>query len=575
MGKTVDFAIGKKLPLDILMQPVFLGGGRGSGKTSGAKTLYEAAHDAGAQCVAIAPTGKWWSLRIGVDGKGPGLDDVFVFGGPHADVPLTPESGPTIAKTLVEKRVHAVLDVSLMRKGERARFLAAFLEEFWLLKKLENETFPVVLFIEEAHAVIPQRPQPEEARMLGAAEDLVREGRNHGIGVVLLDQRAAVVNKNVLALVEVLIVLRTIHHLDRKTFSEWVVEKGDGGDRAWLEELPSLKAGEAYLYAPVLELFVRITMRMPRTFNATATARIGERTVKMGTLSPVDVGLLRDSMAQVIAEAEKNDPRALKREIARLTAELAKKPATTPAAASKPVEVPVSIKGELEMLQKSIEVIAKIGDQLAQKQQVVVSALHNATEALKPTFARPMQKLEARPPPGVVLRRVPPPPKASSAEDGPSEYALHLLRTVAQRHPMRPTRLQIALLSGRSSRSSAFDGAMAQIMRNRWLEERGGLFELTAEGRGIVGEVAAEPMTPAALQDTWLRNLPEYEAGLLRVLIQEHPAPLTRPELGEKAGRSTSSSAFDGAVSTLKKQGLVIDGSDGLRASETLWGGAA
>ncbi len=49
MTKTVDFAIGKRLPLDILMQPVFLGGGRGSGKTSGAKTLYEAAHDAGAQ----------------------------------------------------------------------------------------------------------------------------------------------------------------------------------------------------------------------------------------------------------------------------------------------------------------------------------------------------------------------------------------------------------------------------------------------------------------------------------------------------------------------------------------------
>lgn len=289
MSKNLDFAIGKKLPLDILMQPVFLGGGRGSGKTSGAKTLFEAAYDAGAQCVAIAPTGKWWSLRLAADGKGKGLEKVFVFGGPHGDVPLTPDAGATIARLCVERRIHAVLDVSLLRKGERARFLAAFLEEFWLLKKIENESFPVVLFIEEAHAVVPQRPQPEEARMLGAAEDLVREGRNHGIGVVLLDQRSAVVNKNVLALVEVLIVLRTIHHLDRKTFSDWIVEKGAPTD--FVEKLPSLKAGEAYLYAPVLELFERIQMRMPRTFNATATASVGERVSKVGALTQVDIRL--------------------------------------------------------------------------------------------------------------------------------------------------------------------------------------------------------------------------------------------------------------------------------------------
>lgn len=194
MGKTLDIAIGKKLPLDILMQPVALLAQRGWGKTVTAKGCYEAAHDAGAQCITIFPTGKWWSLRLAADGKGPGLTDVFIIGGPHGDVPLTPSSGKVIAKLLVEKRIHAVLDVSLLRKSERHRFLADLFEEFWLLKKLENENYPVVLFIEEAHAIAPQmlrQGQIDEARMLGAVEDLAAEGRNHGIGIVLLDQRSA------------------------------------------------------------------------------------------------------------------------------------------------------------------------------------------------------------------------------------------------------------------------------------------------------------------------------------------------------------------------------------------------
>lgn len=578
-AKTLDIAIGKKLPLDILMQPVALLAQRGWGKTVTAKGCYEAAHDAGAQCITIFPTGKWWSLRLAADGKGPGLTDVFVIGGPHGDVPLTPSSGKVIAKLLVEKHIHAVIDVSLLRKGERHRFLADLFEEFWLLKKLENENYPVVLFIEEAHAIAPQmlrQGQIDEARMLGAVEDLAAEGRNHGIGIVLLDQRSARVNKNIIALVEVLILGRIGYPTDRKIIGDWVVDKG-AEDLEWLKELPRLKPGEAYIYAPVLDIFERLPLRMARTFNATATAKIGERTMKAGALTQVDVSALKEQMAQVIADAEKDDPKALKREVAQLRAELAKKPTAAPTAPVKPVEVPVSIKEELAMLQRSIETIAKLGDQLAQKQQVVVTALDNATSKLKPTFERPMQKPEVRPP--VALRRVPAPsPKTSSTEEAddrvPSEYAMHLLRTVAQRYPMRPTKLQIALLAGRSTRSSAFDGAMAQISRNRWLEDRGGLFELTAEGRAIVGEVA-EPMTAGNLQDVWLRNLPDYESGLLRVLIQEHPAPLTRPELGEKAGRSTTSSAFDTAVSTLKKQGLVVDGPDGLRASETLWGGAA
>jgi hypothetical protein len=574
MKKTLDIAIGKKLPLDILMQPVALLAQRGWGKTVTAKGCYEAAHDAGAQCITIFPTGKWWSLRLAADGKGPGLTDVFVIGGPHGDVPLTPSSGKVIAKLLVERRIHAVIDVSLLRKSERHRFLADLFEEFWLLKKLENENYPVVLFIEEAHAIAPQmlrQGQIDEARMLGAVEDLAAEGRNHGIGIVLLDQRSARVNKNIIALVEVLILGRIGYPTDRKIIGDWVVDKG-AEDLEWLKELPRLKPGEAYVYAPVLEIFERLPLRMARTFNATATAKIGERTVKTGALTQVDVSALKEQMAQVIADAEKDDPKALKREVARLTAELAKKPAAAPA--SKPLEVPVSIKEELTLLQRSIETIAKIGDQLAQKQQVVVAALDNARTLLKPTFERPMQKLEAKPP-GVVGKPWQPPPGTAKVKmtvlkaEGISAKATEILSEMVALHPRQLSRDEIAVRAGLRNNGN-FRNYMSElrttctICGNQGSECTcaSGPAGLLEEKRDVPTEAGirlvagAKPKTFEELRAQWGGLLSAKAIAMLDTIIAAGDRPVSRDDLAAAVGLENNGN-FRNYVSELNTAGVI------------------
>lgn len=595
--KTLDFVEGKRLPLDILMQPIFFGGGRGSGKTTGAKKLYEAGHAAGAQCITIAPVGKWWSLRLGPDGKSPGLRDVFVFGGKHGDVPITPDSGATISKLLVEKRIHAVIDVSLMRKGERCRFLADFLEEFWLLKKLEDESYPVVLFLEEAHAIVPQKPQPNEARMLGAAEDLVREGRNHGVGVVLLDQRSAVVNKNVLALVEVLMCLRTIHNLDRDAFEAWVVEKGSEHGE-WLAELPGLKAGDAFIYAPLLDIFERVHIKMIDTFDATKTATIGERVAKVGTLAPVDVEALRAQLGNVIEEAERNNPRALQRRIAELQAELAKK--QPPAA--EPVEVQVSIKKELDVLQTTLERIALIGDQLAQKQQVVVACVGNAVKALEPTFTRPMRTLTAGPPPGIVVENWPKPPVSYEKKNG----------TVTLRGTV-PTQRGTVVLP-REARPPATAGGLSEKgyamlceivgagtaglsrpevamrvglrynrnFRNYQSElKTAGLIE-TPPGDRIVATDAAKKLVGGAgrlkrfseLRELWRPLLSGHANGMLDALITQKDGDLTREQLAASVGLGYNRN-FRNYQSELNTASLIELTRESVRLNPNLYVGGA
>jgi DNA helicase HerA-like ATPase len=74
---------------------------------------------------------------------------------------------------------------------------------------------------------------------LGAVEDLVRRGRARGIGVTLVTQRAAVLNKDVLTQAEVLVALRTIAPQERDAIDAWIRVHGTPQEReALMASLP-------------------------------------------------------------------------------------------------------------------------------------------------------------------------------------------------------------------------------------------------------------------------------------------------------------------------------------------------
>lgn len=91
----LHFAPGLSLPVEAVTQTFGFVGKRGSGKTYGALKLAELFLGADAQVVAIDPVGKWWSLRLGADGK-KGFD-IPVLGGHRGDLPLEPAAGALIA----------------------------------------------------------------------------------------------------------------------------------------------------------------------------------------------------------------------------------------------------------------------------------------------------------------------------------------------------------------------------------------------------------------------------------------------------------------------------------------------
>lgn len=311
------------LPPEAVTETFAVLGMRGSGKTNFGVVLVEELVGAELPVAVIDPVGVWWGLRLDRDGKRKGLD-VTIIGGEHGDVPLEESSGKVLAEFIVDTRRACVLDLSGLRKGAQVRFMTDFAETLYHLHASKREALHLV--VDEADAYAPQRTGPEGARLLGAMEDLVRRGRSRGIGMTMITQRPAVLNKSVLTQAAALVVFRLVGPHDRKAIDEWVSQNAETEEQRKQVEstLPGLERGDAWVWSPGwLELFRRVHVRARRTFDSSATPKPGQSVVRR-ELPPVDLQALKTRIAETIERVKENDPKALKARIVALERELAK-----------------------------------------------------------------------------------------------------------------------------------------------------------------------------------------------------------------------------------------------------------
>lgn len=268
MSKALHISADIKIPTDAVTQSFAILAQRGKGKTYTASVMAEEFFEAGLPFVVLDPTGAWWGLRAAADGKAAGLP-VIVIGGEHGDVPLEPTAGQVIADLVVDHPGFYVCDLSATESNAaQDKFACAFAERLFRRKSKVRE--PLHLFVDEADSFAPQRPMPGQQRMLGAYEQIVRRGRIYGLGVTLITQRAAVLNKNVLTQVEALIVLQMNSPQDQDAIDDWVKRNGTREQRDTLmQSLASLPLGEAWFWSPGwMRVFEKIHVRERRTFNS-------------------------------------------------------------------------------------------------------------------------------------------------------------------------------------------------------------------------------------------------------------------------------------------------------------------
>lgn len=308
IGKGVD------LPLSIVTSKLAILAMTGMGKTYLAKVIAEEMLKAGAKIVVGDYTGVWWGLSSSASGKREGFD-VLVFGGDHADLPLTEHSGKMIADLVVNERISAVLDVSGFEDdAPKIRFMTEFARRLYFANRK-----PVHFFLDEADEFVPQNPQRDQIQMLAVLKRIWQRGRVKGIGGSIISQRSASVHKTLLAQSEMLIALRTVSPQDRAALAAWFESWGKEEEiKQFNSTISNLADHHAWFWSPKHRLFVTSTARKLETFDSGATPDVvgGLEIDEPKVRTKHDLAKLGKEIEKLaIAEKEK-DPEYLKKQLA-------------------------------------------------------------------------------------------------------------------------------------------------------------------------------------------------------------------------------------------------------------------
>ena len=345
------------LPVEFLSLRNVLFGGSGAGKTTFGRVIFEEANKLGVPCGVIDLKADWWGLKSSADGKADGIP-VIIFGGEHADVPIDENGGAELAEIVAELRQPFIVDLEELSKAKQLKFLAPFFDRLY-----DKNRHPLKLICDEADRYIPQRiitKDPNAAICLGAGEDIAKRGRKHGIFPMFISQRNADLNKSVTELCDVATVFRTSGPNDQRAVEDWFHAKGNlitpDQRETVMTRISGLENGEAIICSahPHLKLFLEVHLRLPVTFDSSATPAIGQELIQPKKLAQTDLTALSERMRATIQKAKENSPDELKRRIRELEKQLVNpKVEIRPAEVIK--EVPVLTDDDRARLKKGVD----------------------------------------------------------------------------------------------------------------------------------------------------------------------------------------------------------------------------
>jgi len=523
-----------RLPLELATQSTAILAKRGVGKTYTAAVIMEELLAVGQVPVVIDPTGAHWGIKASADGKAKGYP-VVVFGGEHADLPLEEGSGEAIARAIVEQRFPAIIDLSMLRKGAVRRFMVAFLEALYRLNRL-----PLTLVVDEADDICPQRPFGDEAQMVGAMEDVVKRGRKKGLGVILITQRPADLAKQVLTQCEVLVAMRLVHPLDIKAVMEWVhVHADTARAKQMVESLPSLPVGTAWFWSPGFgDIFERVTVRKRNTFDSSATPKPGEKVVTPKQLAQADLTKLGADIAASLERAKENDPAALKlklaaaqKDIARMTAELAKPPIASVSVHE--IDRPVLSPSDHAKLNSIAERLRDLSAEFG----VLFADVKGRIAACEKTRALPAPKMPMARQSHIVV--IPPrlpatPPPAGNLDVGTGGKRRILIALAQYRDGMNARRL--SLLTGITQSGGTWRTYMGELRGAGYVEGGSDHMRITDAGAAALGSYTPLP-TGDALRDYWRQRLGDSgKRAIFDFVVAAYPHAVTYEAVSDATG---------------------------------------
>lgn len=510
---------------------------RGAGKTYTAAVFAEEYAKAGIPFVVFDPIDVWWGLRLAANGKDKGLP-VVVFGLEHADIQITRDDGPKIARAIVKENISCVISTFGMPKVAQRHLIAEFSEELLRI----NDT-PRHIFIEEAHEFVPQRVQSGAGKCFAAVEALVVMGRNRGLGVTLINQRAATINKDVLTQVDNLVAMRSVGPQDRKALQEWVeFHSAEGDFKSFINSLPSLPTGEAWFWSPeFMGIFERIKIRKRETFHPDRE-KLGEN-FKIPTISQTDIkGFIESfSTKKAVPVPAGKTPTA-----SPASGAIA---ATNKAAERENAVLRVQVQRAIESAEKWLRYAGVLETQLTEFTKTASFVMRNERPTSKSV------QISVR----TVVAAASPRPVVSAVEtpaDGKLVGAERKVYSFLFANSDKTfTKVQIGAMTGYSPTSGGFNNALYRLNTLGLTRKDGQKI-----GVGVLDGSLANPGETFST-DTLVAKLGKAEREIYRFLA-DNPGQHSKDEIGAATGYSPTSGGFNNSIYHLNSIGLIIKGAD-------------
>jgi hypothetical protein len=545
-----------------------------SGKSYTAKVEAEELIEAGEQIAVIDPTAAYYGLRSSANGKGKGYP-VVIFGGDHADAPLDFRTGKAMAAALIDHGFSAIYDINSMDFDEQVIFVWNFAAEL-----LRRNRKPLHLFIDEADTFAPQMLENrDQKKCLGTVSRLVKQGGGKGLGVTLITQRPADLNKKVLSQVEMVTALRMSHKLDIDPVIDWIRRQVNEEFAVEVEAaLPKLKVGEGFFCSDSLGIGGQLVqIRRLRTFDSSATPKVGEVKQEPKVLAAIDIKKLGREIAASAEKLKQESPEFLMKQVAELKAQLAKGGKNVGF-----IEEAQAAHEELERLRKDVAELRVANAEIPTK-QARIDELERRAVACSSAIVEALRALTAPTavvPGKVIVHQPGKPPKDMGQpkpmyETGPTSISSGTLTPPAE---PKHGGLQTRLLRSLAEFQSIGRTEVPRATLSTWGGARGGYFDRTVSGMvtaGLIiyptpGMIALTPLgfsqapkieTPPTPEASFNRVVAMSGGGLnerlLRSLRSIYPQAIGRADLGVMVDSSAEGGYFARSISALKTAGFI------------------
>lgn len=512
---------------------------RDAGKTYTAMKAAEELLENNIPILCYDPVGIWKNLRVGI-GRHKGYP-IVVAGGEGSDIRLNATNAVDIVRAAMKAGVSLVIDLYSPELINKSTWIKIVQETVDLLM-YENKPYGVRhIFLEEAAEFIPQRLQPQHARVYASLERLARMGRNARLGMTIINQRAEEVNKAILEICAFSLVHKQVGKNSLKSIQQWLELRQLEDVKGIIKSLPGLKPGECWAIGQTDQ---------PRKIQ------IAARNTHHPDPKNNNEAVINKMAVDVSAFVTKLNAQLVK-PVAKLGAKIA--------APGNDVQKQAiqDLRQENQDLRKRLTTLEKH-----------FNAITNSVNAAQSIFTQTEQK-ENQPHQKAYDKKYTQPHAVSapSLNGNTASGAMRMLKAAAMYYPNSITKFRMAALARLSHSSGSFKTYLSALKRDCLIDINGADFKITKEGLDKAGNIEPLPKDPDKLIDLWCNVIgPESGAArMLRVLGQGYPDDYSKEDLGKEVGMSHTSGSFKTYLSTLKRNGLIKIKDNWVKASEELF----